>query len=140
MKNVIVVLTFVLFVLNSFAEKKVILFVNTKNECLGCNIGINNLFGELYQNKINTTLYFKGITPFQLEKFRKEIDFNLYNFTLVNSYSIYENELYSKLKLRSNDSYFLVMDNEKIIYKCNLIRLIETPSEQEKLNTFLFKY
>lgn len=140
MKKVIFCLTFVLFVLNSFAQKKVILFVNTKNECLGCNIGINNLFEELYQNKTNTTLYFKGITSFQLEKFRKEIDFNLNNFTLINSYSIFEDELYLKLKLRSNDSYFLVMDNEKIIYKCNLIRLIETPSEQEKLSVILSAY
>jgi hypothetical protein len=140
MKKVIVVLTFVLVVTNCFAQKKVILFVNIKNECLGCNIGINNLFKELNQNKINTTLYFKGITPYQLEKFRKEIDFNLNNFTLINMYSIYEDELYSKLKLRSNDSYFVVIDNEKIIYKCNLIRLIETPSEQEKLNTVLLAY
>lgn len=77
MKRFVLIIVLILGFNNLFAQRKIILFINPKNECLACNIGIHKLLSDLHANKINTEIYFKGISKFQLDKFIKEVDLTI---------------------------------------------------------------
>lgn len=112
-----------------FAQRKVVLFINPKNECLACNIGIHKLLSDLHSSKINTEIYFKGISKFQLDKFIKEVDYEIHKFQIINSKVEYEKSIYNYTALHSNDSYFIVLEKDKVVYKSNLIKLVESDYE-----------
>lgn len=140
MKKIILIFGLILFFQNVLAERKVVFFINTKNECLGCNIGINNLFKILQHNHISTTVYFKSISSFQFQKYCDEVDFDFSKYTtVINSRANYESALYYYLKLRTLDSYVLILDEDRLIFKCNLIKLVENKAELDKFNYCLFK-
>ncbi len=139
MKKIILIFGLILFFQNVLAERKVVFFINTKNECLGCNIGINNLFKILQHNQISTTVYFKSISSFQFQKYCDEVDFDFSKYTtVINSRANYESALYYYLKLRTIDSYVLILDEDRLIFKCNLIKLVENKAELDKFNYYLF--
>jgi len=133
MRRILVVFVLILCFQNVLAERKVVFFINTKNECLGCNIGINNLFKTLQHKQVPTTVYFKSISTFQFQKYCDEVDFDFNKYTtIINSRANYESALYYYLKLRSIDSYVLILEDGKVIYKANLIKLIENKSEMDR--------
>lgn len=137
-KYYILLLIFTLSCQDTFAAKVVVMFINTKNECLGCNIGISNLLNNLNNKHIQTTIYFKNITNFQYQKYCRDVNFDFQkNTKVINAQVAYESALYDYLKLRSIDSYVLILDEDKMIYKCNLIRLVENKTELDKFNYFL---
>lgn len=126
MKSFVLVIVLLLSFKSLFAQRKVILFINPKNECLACNIGIHKLLLDLHSSKINTEIYLNGISKFQIDKFIKEVDFDIHKFHIINSKTEYEKSLYNYAALRSNDSYFILIEKDKVVYKSNLIKLVES--------------
>lgn len=138
MRRILVVFGLIICFQNVLAERKIVFFINTKNECLGCNIGINNLFKTLQYQQVPTIVYFKSISTFQFQEYCDEVDFDFNKYsTVINSRANYESALYYYLKLRSIDSYVLILDEDRLIFKCNLIRLVENKIELDKFNYFL---